>query len=71
MNAREPLTNPRMTDKELISAAIEASGLSVRRFAKEVLTRDPRTVWRWLAGDNPMPQAVRKRCADILKEAEL
>ncbi len=58
------------TDKELISAAIDASGLSVRRFATEILTRDPRTIWRWLAGDNPMPQAVRERCADILKEAE-
>lgn len=59
-----------MTDKELISAAVEASGLSVRRFAKEILTRAPRTVWRWLAGTHPMPQAVRERCADIVKEAQ-
>lgn len=55
-----------MTDPELISAAIKASGLSVRRFAAEVLIRDPRTVWRWLAGENPLPLAVRTRCEAIL-----
>lgn len=55
-----------MTDRELISAAIKTSGLSVRRFARDILTRDPRTVWRWLAGENPLPQAVRAKCESIL-----
>lgn len=59
-----------MTDKELISAAIKASGLSVRGFARDVLTRDPRTVWRWLAGENPLPAAVRERCEAILAEGD-
>ena len=48
-----------MTDAELIRAAIDASGLSARRFAVEVLIRDERTIRRWLAGDSPLPKAVR------------
>ncbi len=59
-----------MTDAELISAAIKASGLSVRRFAAEILTRDARTVWRWLAGENPLPQAVRAKCEAILEASK-
>lgn len=58
-----------VTDVELLSAAIKASGLSVRRFAHDVLTRDPRTVWRWLAGENPLPHAVRERCEAIISAA--
>ena len=51
-----------MTDGELLRTAIDASGLSVRRFAREVLVRDPRTVFRWLAGA-PLPRAVRDMLA--------
>lgn len=47
-----------MTDRDLLQKAIEASGLSARRFATEVLTRDERTIRRWLAGDSPIPKAV-------------
>jgi ABC-type phosphate transport system auxiliary subunit len=47
-----------MTPADLLRAAIEASGLSARRFAVEVLKRDERTVRRWLAGDSPIPKAV-------------
>lgn len=47
-------------DRELISRAIKASGKSVRRFAREDLVREPRTVWRWLAGENPIPRAVHE-----------
>lgn len=47
-----------MTDAELLRDAIEASGLSARRFAVEVLIRDERTVRRWLAGDSPIPTVV-------------
>jgi hypothetical protein len=56
-----------MTDPELIRAAIDASGLSARRFAVDILTRDERTVRRWLAGDSPLPKAVRDRCESIVK----
>jgi Arc/MetJ family transcription regulator len=47
-----------VTDADLLRAAIEASGLSARRFAVEVLIRDERTVRRWLAGDSPIPAVV-------------
>lgn len=55
-------------DAELISAAIKASGLSVRQFANEQLVRAPRTVWRWLAGENALPAAVREKCVAILSD---
>jgi predicted RNA-binding Zn-ribbon protein involved in translation (DUF1610 family) len=55
-----------MNDRELISKAIEASGLSVRRFARDVLVREPRTVWRWLAGENSLPLAVREKAEAIV-----
>lgn len=57
-----------LTDPELLSLAVKASDLSVRRFAREVLTRDPRTVWRWLAGENPLPDAVRQKCKAIIAD---
>jgi hypothetical protein len=41
-----------------LRAAIARSGLSQRQFARDILTRDPRTVRRWLSGDSPIPQAV-------------
>lgn len=44
--------------RALLRAAIAASDLSARRYATEVLTRDERTVRRWLAGKSPIPQAV-------------
>lgn len=46
------------TDSDLLRKRIEASGLSARRFAREVLLRDERTVRRWLAGDSPIPEPV-------------
>lgn len=45
-------------ERDLLVASIEASGLSARRFATEVLSRDERTIRRWLAGDSPIPKAV-------------
>lgn len=48
-----------MNDQELLAAAIEASGLSARRFAVALLSRDERAVRRWIAGD-PMPPVVRE-----------
>lgn len=63
-----------MTDPDLIKAAIKASGLSVRGFARDVLTRDPRTVFRWMHGPdsqgmNELPRTVRERCEAIVKAA--
>ncbi len=40
--------------------AIEASGLSVPDYATDVLYRQPKTVYRWLAGGAPIPSAVVK-----------
>lgn len=40
--------------------AIAASGLSNRQFALTVLLRDERSLRRWLAGDAPIPKAVRE-----------
>lgn len=57
-----------MTDSELLRAAIAASGLSVRQFARERLLREPRTVWRWLAGENPLPSIVRTTCERLVAE---
>lgn len=57
-----------MSDADLLRAAIAASGLSVRKFAG-VLVRDPRTLFRWLSGESPLPRAVRERCEAIIREA--
>jgi DNA-binding transcriptional regulator YiaG len=54
-----------VSDSALLSAAIEASGLSARRFAVEVLTVDERTVRRWLAGDRELAAPARVICAAI------
>lgn len=48
------------SDAEMLREIIERSGLSSRRFAREVMAgRDERTVRRWLAGDT-MPDQVRE-----------
>ena len=49
-----------MTDSELVKVAVEASGLSVRRFATHILARDERTVRRWMAGEMPIPTVARE-----------
>lgn len=58
-----------LSDRELLSAAIEASGLTVTRFCADVLARNPRTIWRWLNGANPLPDAVRRKCEAILSNS--
>lgn len=40
--------------------AIEVSGLSVADYAANVLYRQPKTVYRWLAGGAPIPLYVAK-----------
>ena len=51
---------------DLLRAAIQASGLSVNDFARKVLGRHPRTLWRWLAGGK-IPEVVQDKLRDILK----
>lgn len=60
-----------MDDKELLSAAIAASGKSARAFRSDILDGYPknfRNVQRWLEGDHPLPIAVRERCVEYLTE---
>ena len=50
-----------MTDpRDLLAAAIARRGMSASRFAREVLTRDPRTVRRWQLGVSPISAPVLK-----------
>lgn len=49
-----------MDDVELLSLAIDRSGLSARKFAELVLVRDERTIRRWLKGESPIPKVVRE-----------
>lgn len=60
-----------MTDAEILRAAIEAAGLSARRFALEVLDVDERTVRRWLAGENELHGTVRLVCLAIVRRRKL
>lgn len=60
---QKPLKRRRKSPVQLLRDAIEAAkkaGIvgSTRQYATEVLTRDERTVRRWLAGDTPIPRAV-------------
>jgi hypothetical protein len=48
-----------VTDAELLRLAILKSGLTVNRFAAEIMSRDERTIRRWLAGQ-PIPQAAKQ-----------
>jgi hypothetical protein len=56
-----------MTDAELLRAAIQASGLSARKFATTVLIRDERTIRRWVKGDTTFGPAVRAKLLELLK----
>lgn len=52
--------------RDMLRAAIEASGLSARRFAREILAgRDERTVRRWLSGEVEMPAPVAEWVASL------
>jgi len=63
--ARDARESP---DAQLLRAAIAASGLSVRQFAARTLARDPRTIFRWLAGQ-AMPRYAREACERIVTDA--
>ena len=46
------------TDVEWLQAAIQKSGLSARQYAMQRLTRNERTIRRWLTGQTPIPKVV-------------
>ena len=49
---------------------VAESGLSARRFAKEVLLRNERTLRRWLSGDAPIPVEVLNYVKGQRKDGE-
>lgn len=49
-----------MTDPELVRQAVTLSGLSVTKFAEDVMLRESRTVRRWLTGKSPIPKLARQ-----------
>lgn len=55
---------------ELLRQDIQRSGLSVTAYARLVMIRDPRTVFRWLGGDNPIPAAVLEYLQDPKRRAK-
>jgi hypothetical protein len=60
----------------LLSAAITASGCSVRGFHRDYLLGQNgkpgiRTVWRWLKGQHKMPDAVRGLCEALVNPVEV
>ena len=58
-----------MTDPELLSAAIQASGTSARAFARKVLVCNERSVYRWLKGTYNLPRLVREKCETIVAQS--
>ena len=56
-----------MDDQELLRACITKSGLSVVRFARQIVGREDRTVRRWLAGQ-PIPVAAKQFLEAYLKK---
>lgn len=62
---------PDPTDVTLLRNAIEASGLSARRFATQVLGVDERTTRYWLAGERPIPETTRRLLVAGLRDARL
>ena len=46
--------------KVALVSAIKDSGLGIAGFAERYLARDQSTVYRWLSGASPIPQAVER-----------
>lgn len=66
-----------MTDKTVerqaervavLERAIERSRMSTRQYARTVLMRDPRTVYRWLKLERPVPAVVAERLLELERE---
>ncbi len=56
-----------MTDIELLSAAIDASSLTARQFAIDVLGVEDRTIRRWLDESRDVPSTVKILSAAIVR----
>lgn len=58
-----------MTDpRELLLACIAKTGLSASQFSRQVVVRDPRTCWRWLNGNQKIPETVLRRLRELLED---
>ena len=44
------------TEPELLRKVIEASGMTIKRWAQLVAWRDEKTIHRWLKGESPIPE---------------
>jgi DNA-binding transcriptional regulator YiaG len=55
------------TDRDLIYAAMESTGLSARALS-QVLDCDERTVRRWLEGSRAMPGPARQLCRVLVHD---
>ena len=62
--------NPSPNYVTLLREAVRTSGLSAQAYARKILMRNPRTVRRWLAGDSPIPEAVRDFLAGNTKRSK-
>jgi hypothetical protein len=60
-----------MDDIALLNRAIALSGKSARRFAVEDLSRDERTIRRWIAGDRKLPRPARLWLEAYVAQREL
>ncbi len=60
-----------MNDSDLLVTAIDAAGVTPRRFAADVLDVDQRNLRRWLTGAREMQSTVRVVCAAVVKRPEL
>lgn len=49
----------------LLRAVIARSGLSTRQFAHTIVVRDSRSVYRWLAGKQIIPETVIRRLKEL------
>lgn len=54
------MTDPQVLGLQRLRKAIQRTGLSNRQYAEAILTRDERTLRRWLAGQTPIPKQVLK-----------
>jgi len=61
----------RKMDRELLAAAIAATGLTERQFALRVMRSNPSTVGRWLAGERAILGPAAQLCRAILAHPRL
>jgi hypothetical protein len=55
-----------VTDHELLELALERSGLSARRFARELMLRDEKTLRAWRLGGR-IPAVVKPRLKQLAR----